>query len=155
MGHFRAMLDHFGPFGVIFGPLLGYFGSFLAIFGPFRGIFGQICGKFKFFCGPVGVVGLAFRMYDEYVLNHTLPDSPLKVSTNQLNRTWASPGFELFLRMGEVDRIMQCFACILYFTCILDFAFQPVFCTSGHSLHLMELLEATDTFMIAVTRTTK
>ena len=26
-------------------------------------MFGQICGKFKFFCGPVGVVGLAFRMY--------------------------------------------------------------------------------------------
>ena len=66
LGHFRAMLDHFGPFEVIFGPLwgiLGHFWPFLAIFGPFRGIFGQICGKLNFSCGPVGVAGLAFRMY--------------------------------------------------------------------------------------------
>ena len=70
LGHF---LGHFGSFWVILGPFwaicghiwatLGHFGSFLAIFGPFRGIFGQICGMFKFFCGPVGVAGLAFRMY--------------------------------------------------------------------------------------------
>ena len=56
LGHSRAMLDHFGPFGVIFRPLW-------VIFGQFCGIFGQICGKLNFFCGPVGVAGFAFRMY--------------------------------------------------------------------------------------------
>ena len=63
LGHSRAMLDHFGPFGVIFGPLWGILGHFW----PFWGIFGQICGNFKFFCGPVGVVGLAFRMYEGHI----------------------------------------------------------------------------------------
>ena len=58
-GPFWVLLGHFGPFWVT----LGHFGSFFAILGPFRGFFGQICGKFKFFCGPVGVAGLAFRMY--------------------------------------------------------------------------------------------
>ena len=29
MGHSRAMLDHFGPFGVIFGPLWGILGHFM------------------------------------------------------------------------------------------------------------------------------
>ena len=46
------MLDHFGPFGVIFGPLWDILGHFWAI-----------SWKVQIFLRPVGVMGLAFRMY--------------------------------------------------------------------------------------------
>ena len=54
MGNFGSFI--LGPFWVIFVPLW-------VIFGPFRGIFGKKLRKVQFFCGPVGVAGLAFRMY--------------------------------------------------------------------------------------------
>ena len=62
MGHSRAILGHFGPFGVIFGPLwaiLGHFWTFLGHFVAFLNKFSEI----SFFCGIVGVKILAFRMY--------------------------------------------------------------------------------------------
>ena len=67
----------FGPFEVIlshFWAILGHFGSYLVHFGQFWVIFGYFWAiswhfwtnlwKVQFFCGSVGVVGLAFRMYD-------------------------------------------------------------------------------------------
>ena len=36
LGHSRAMLDHLGPFGVIFGPLWVILGHFWAILWHFR-----------------------------------------------------------------------------------------------------------------------
>ena len=40
---------------------MGHFGSFLAIFGPFCGI--SNLRRVQIFLRPVGVMGLAFRMY--------------------------------------------------------------------------------------------
>ena len=76
LGHFGSFLGHFGHFWVILGhswAILGLVGPFWVIFGPLWVIFGHFWAiswhfwtnlrKVKIFCGPIGVVGLAFRMY--------------------------------------------------------------------------------------------
>ena len=55
-----------GPFWVIFGPLwiiLGHLGSYLGHLGPFCAFSAKKLRKIQFFSGPVGAMGLAFRMY--------------------------------------------------------------------------------------------
>ena len=64
--NFWAILGHFwvisGPFWVIFGHFLGHCVAFLDKFAEIS----------NFFCGPVGVLGLAFRMYDKIICSFHL-----------------------------------------------------------------------------------
>ena len=72
LGHFGSFLGHFGHFWAILGHIcatLGHFGSFLGHFVAFLEKFAES----SIFCGPVGVAGLAFRMYICFVPWHPPP----------------------------------------------------------------------------------